>query len=152
MNKKIAFVLVLLVVALLAAFVSVSRAEAFVVDHPVYVCSDGVATVYRSDNCPKGQVLVEVLFREGVNYEYQELNTAVMAYITTVCGEEGQGKCWYGGHVGLQKNIVSDPPEIHGFYLTGRFVLKDGSGVDKITYYFHLIDVGECRIDDGCLE
>ena len=141
---------VLILIVAVAGFAYVSNAKAFVIDHPVYVCSDGVVNTYRSDNCPKGQVLVDVLFREGVNYEYQELNTAVMAYITTACGGEGQGKCWYGGHVGLPKNTVSDPPQVHGFYPTGRFVVKDGDG-ERMVYYFHLIDVGECRIEVGCL-
>ena len=121
MNKlwrTIAFVAVLV-----TALVSASPAKA-TLGHPIYFWgADGT--------------LLDVRYQMGVGYTYEEIEAAFYAFATQPCGPGTPVRCWYGHHVGILKNVVSEPKVVAGFY----------QAPNKMYY---LIDVGQCLIKDGC--
>ncbi|OGD83858.1 hypothetical protein A2572_02725 [Candidatus Collierbacteria bacterium RIFOXYD1_FULL_40_9] len=85
-------------------------------------------------------VLMDILYRPSVGYDYIEIEAAFYAIAATPCGQPGQRECWYGSHVGILKNTVSDPPVVAGLYHNEW----DGK--------YYLIDTGQCLLKDGCLD
>jgi hypothetical protein len=134
--KKI-FVLCL-VVLLAAPFMSVSADTGVVkmlgmrvgreYGHPIYVWNEDKS------------FLMDVLYKPSVGYDYVEIEAAFYAFVTQVCGGEGEPVCWHGRHVGLLKNTAVTPPIVAGFYHNEW----DGK--------YYLIDTGQCLLKDGCLD
>ncbi len=96
--------------------------------HPIYQWS--------ADNT----VLLDILYRRSVGYDYVEIEAAFYAISMTACGQPGQRECWYGTHVGILKNTAVTPPVVAGFYYNEW----DGK--------YYLIDTGQCLLKDGCLD
>lgn len=92
--------------------------------------------IYKWD----GAILMDVLYRPSVGYDYVEIETAFYAFVTQTCDGEGKPTCWHGQHVGLLKNTASTPPIVAGFY----YNKSDGK--------YYLVDTDQCLLKDGCLE
>lgn len=124
MKKRMFWVMaaVLLVVVVLAMVPPVEAKASL--GHPIYFWSeDGT--------------LLDVRYQMGVGYTYAEIEAAFYAFATQPCGPGTPVRCWYGHHVGILKNVVSEPKVVAGFY-------QAPNGM------YYLVDVGQCLIKDGC--